>query len=245
MIDTICKEFQIPSSCKIDKKLYKKHFLENFSLRADEKKFIKEDIENITLLYLLNKNNINIEPKTNDKVDYSEVAYIHVKLTNDKHYKKVSSLIQQIPYMVVLILTYEDNFCINTSTKRINQNDTTKLVIEEEYFTKWIDINHLSHIEEQFLKSLNLQSQSFVNFERFYHDILNKVVALNLSNDRETLITLTPTSKESLDTIMILEEKIKELKAKIKKETHFNEKVNLNIELKRVQDKLDKIVVSL
>jgi len=241
MIKEICEKFNIPASCKIDKKLYKKQLLENFSLKSDEKRAIKEDVESIELLYLLNSQNINIEPFINDEVDYSEVAYIQLKLLSDKSYKKLAKVIQMIPYMVVLFISYEDKFCINLSTKRINQNDKTKLIIDEEYITDWIDINNQSQKEQAFLKSLELQNQSFVNFERFYNDLIKKVVALKLSKDSDRLITPKETSKETLANITKLEEQIKELKNRIKKETHFNEKVNLNVELKRLYDSLNSI----
>jgi hypothetical protein len=189
MINQIVKQFNIPTSCKIDKKLYKKQFIENFKLKSDEKRAIKEDVESIELLYLLNTQNINIEPCTNDEVDYSEVAYIYLRLSNDKHYKKLAHIVQYIPYMVVLLISYEDRFCINISTKRINQNDKTKLITDEEYFTNWIDINNPNKKEKEFLKSLQLQNQSFVNFKSFYNDLLQKVVALKLSKHTTSLIT--------------------------------------------------------
>jgi len=240
MLD-ICEQFQIPSSCKIDKKLYKKQFLENFSLKSDEKKAIKEGVESITLVYLLNNQNINIEPYINDEVDYSEVAYIHLKLSDDKHYKKLSRIIQHIPYMVVLVLSYHNSFCINISTKRINQNDNTKLVAEEEYFSSWIDSNNMSDKEKEFLQTLEIQKQSFSNFKNFYEDIRDKLIAFNLSKDSQTLIKPRETNKESLATIDILEEQINELQNKIKKETHFSDRVDLNIKLKVVHDKLETI----
>ena len=241
MIKNICEKCNIPASCKIDKKLYKKQFLENFSLKSDEKRALKEDVESIALLYLLNQNNINIEPFVNDEVDYSEVAYIHLRLSNDKHYKKLAKIVQQIPYMVVLLISYKDKFCINLSTKRINQNDKTKLIADEAFTTDWIDLINQSQKEEAFLKSMELQNQSFINFERFYNDLVKKVVALKLSQDSQTLIAPKETGKETLATITKLEEQIKELKNRIIKETHFNEKVNLNVELKRLYDKLEKI----
>jgi len=241
MIKEICEKFNFPASCKIDKKLYKKQLLENISLKSNEKRAIKEDVESIELLYLLNSQNINIEPYTNDKVDYSEVVYIHLKLLSDKHYKKLAHILQQIPYMVVLLISYEDKFCINLSTKRINQNDKSKLITDEEFTTNFIDVNNQSQKEQEFLKSLELQNQSFVNFKEFYNDLVKKVVALKLSKDSQTLITPKETSKETLAKIYKLEEKIKELKNRINKETHFNEKVNLNVELKSLHDELDRI----
>ena len=77
--------------------------------------------------------------------------------------------------------------------------------------------------------------------EHFYLDMLDKLIAFNLSKDNATLIIPRETNKEALDTISILEEQINEYKSKIQKESHFSDKVNLNIKLKTVHDKLEKI----
>jgi len=241
MTKEILSSLQIPDSCKIDKKLYKKQFLENYTLKSDEKKVLKNDVESIKLAYLLNENNINIEAVVNADIDYSEVAFIEVVLLDDKHCKKISKIIQNIPYALVVVLHYGGSFCMNISPKRVNQQDNTKLLVYEEYFTPWIDGKNINEKEKAFIKSLEIQNQSFVNFERFYHDMLDKLIAFNLSKDRKTLITPRATNKESLDTIAILEEQIKELQRKMQKETHFNDKVDLNVKLKVLYDKLDKI----
>ncbi len=51
----ILETLHIPSSCKISKKIFKKQFTENFSLSMADKKILTNDIESITLEYLLNK----------------------------------------------------------------------------------------------------------------------------------------------------------------------------------------------
>jgi len=56
---------------------------------------------------------------------------------------------------------------------------------------------------------------------------------LKLSKDSQTLIIPKKTSKETLA-------KITKLETQIKKETHYNEKVNLNVELKSLYDSLAK-----
>ncbi len=55
-------DLNIPKNCKIDRPLFKKQFLENFSLTSQEKKLFSSEVESITLNYLLNKENINIAP---------------------------------------------------------------------------------------------------------------------------------------------------------------------------------------
>ena len=233
--------FKITQHCKIGKKIFKKHFSENFALKVYEKKILQEDIQAITLEYLLNSNNINIEPFINDEVDFGEVALISVVLLDNERVEKVAKIIQNIPYPIVLIISHEDRFCIHLAYKRINQKDSSKVIISDEYVTPWMDIKNLNIKEKKFLESLDLKNQSFTNFEKFYSDLINKVIALKLSKETSSFVDPKDTNKEILDNISTLEIDIKELKSLIKRETHFNEKVNLNIKLKVLYDKLDKI----
>ena len=237
----ILSALHIPTACKVDRKLHKKQFLENFRLKPDEKRLLKSDVESIRLVYLLNSQNINIQPVVNSDVDYSEVAFIEVRLSNDKHYKKIARIIQQIPYMVVLVLSFHKAFMIHTALKKINKQDSTKLTVTREYFTEWIDTGKMGTKERAFVESLQIQNQSFADFEHFYRDMTDRIIALNLSKYTEQLIQPPQKSNELLDTITTLETEIKELKKRIQKETHFSEKVNLNIALKRLQDKLDEV----
>mgnify|MGYP000079571482 FL=1 len=240
MKKTILDKLHIPSSCKINRKLFKKQFIENFSLSAVEKKIISEDVENITLEYLLNKDNINITAFSDEENDYSEVAFIRVELLSTKKLKKLSNIIQYIPYPLVVVFADENNICINISPKRINKNDSSKLVVEESYFTEWIDLDNSTEIEQEFLVSLEIKNHPFTNFFEFYNSYLNKLVAFNASQYSGSLEQSEDT-RELLREIQEVELNINDIISKIKKETDIRDKVNLNIELKKLNEKLENL----
>ena len=240
MKKTILDKLHIPSSCKINRKLFKKQFIENFSLSAVEKKIISEDVENITLEYLLNKDNINITAFSDEENDYSEVAFIRVELLSTKKLKKLSNSIQYIPYPLVVVFADENNICINISPKRINKNDSSKLVVEESYFTEWIDLDNSTEIEQEFLVSLEIKNHPFTNFFEFYNSYLNKLVAFNASQYSGSLEQSEDT-RELLREIQEVELNINDIISKIKKETDIRDKVNLNIELKKLNEKLENL----
>jgi hypothetical protein len=240
MIQELIHKLKIPSTCKIGKRLTKKQFIENFSLKANEKKILSSDIENITLEYLLNKNNINIAPFIDEENDYSEIAFIKVEILNQSKLKPIATIIQYIPYPLIVFFIYKNLLCINIAPKRINKNDGTKLVVEELYFTKWIDLEHSSPLEQDFIKSLEVQNHPFTDFLSFYNSYLDKIVAFNASVYSGSL-NVNEDTKAILDKIALCETKIAELKNKIKKETNFNEKVTLNIELKKSKDTMEDL----
>ena len=239
MID-IVKYLNLPSSTSIERKLFKKQFLDNFSLTTNEKKILSECVDSITLNNLLNKDSINILPFTNETHNYQEIAVISVEINNQSKAKEITNIILHIPYPVVLILVYKEQIQINISPKRINITDTAKLVVEEQYYTKWIDTNNLTELSSEFLNSLDSINHPFTNFKDFFTSLVKSIIAFNASE-----ISGKFESKEDtrllLQDIKNIEAIIQDIKSKIQKETNFNDKVKLNIDLKTQKDKLEKL----
>jgi len=240
MIETFLKNLNIPSSCHIGRRLTKKQFLENFTLTANEKKILSSDIEKITLAFLLNKENINIQPFLDEERDYTEIAFIVTEIKNPNRLKRISTVIQHIPYPLIIFFVDKNRLSINISPKRINKNDTKKLVVEESFFTEWIELDNLNKMEDDFLKSLQIENHPFSDFLSFYNSYLDKILAFNASKYSGILHTNQKT-KVILHEIEHCEIEIVELRNRIKKETNFSEKVNLNIELKRLKDKVKSL----
>ena len=236
MID-IVQYLNLPSSTSIERKLFKKQFLDNFSLTTNEKKILSECVDSITLNNLLNKDSINILPFTNETHNYQEIAVISVEINNQSKAKEITNIILHIPYPVVLILVYKEQIQINISPKRINITDTAKLVVEEQYYTKWIDTNNLTEVSSEFLNSLDTLKHPFSNFKDFFISLTQSVISLNTS-EISGKFKSNQDSKFILDKINKINSEIQELKAQIKKETNFNNKVKLNIELKNKKDNL-------
>jgi len=240
----LLQNLNIPLTCKIGKKLFKKQFTENFSLSNSDKKILTNDIESITLEYLLNKNTINIAPYTDEEQEYSEIAFIKVEILNPNKLGQIVNIVQNIPYPLIIFLACGTKLCINISPKRINKSDSTKLVVEESHFSQWIDLQNRTKIEDEFLESLKVQNHPFTDFLSFYRSYLDKLIAFNASRYSGSLIPHANT-KEILQSIQSVEAKIAEVKSKIKKETSFSAKVNTNIELKKLSDELEKLKGSL
>lgn len=239
MIDLI-QTVGLPLTCKIGRKIFKKQFIENFALGINERKMLSDQVESITLEYLLNKNTINILPFINEERDYSETAFVSVAITDKAKYKSVAAIIQNIPYPLIVFLLYEHDVMVSIAPKRINKADTSKLVVEESHFTEWINTQNPSKLETAFVESLAAKNHPFTDLYAFYNSYLDKIIAFNASKHSGQLSTNEET-KALLEQIAAIEAKITELKNKIKKETNFNDKVNLNIELKYANDRLSDL----
>ncbi len=231
------ESLNFPTNTIVSKKLDKKEFLDNFSLNINDRKLLSQAIDRITLENILNQNTINISPFIDENKDYSEIALIKVKISNKEKLKSINNIIQQIPYSLIVFYIFENELCLCLSPKRINKSDSSKLVVEEVHFSRWIDFENLTNIDKTFLQSLNINNHPFTNLLAFYESYIDKLISYNASIYSGNFL-ISKDTKQILENIQKIEAQIIEIKNKMKKETNFNEKVNMNMELKILNDKL-------
>ena len=234
------ESLNFPINTVVNRKLDKKEFLENFSLNINDRKLLSQAIDRITLENILNQDTINISPFVDENKDYSEIAIIKVKISNKDKLKSINNIIQQIPYSLIVFYAFQNEICLSLSPKRINKADSSKLVVEEVHFSKWIDFSNLTNIDKTFLQSLNINNHPFTNLLAFYESFIDKLISYNASIYSGTF-SISKDTKMILENIQKIEAQITEVKNKIKKETNFNEKVNMNMELKKLNDKLKSL----
>ena len=234
------ESLNFPINTVVNRKLDKKEFLENFSLNINDRKLLSQNIDRITLENILNQDTINITPFLDEERDYSEIAIIKVKISNKEKLKSINNIIQQIPYSLIVFYAFQNEISLCLSPKRINKADSSKLVVEEVHFSKWIDFSNLTNIDKSFLQSLSINNHPFTNLLAFYESFMDKLISYNASIYSGTL-TVSKDTKMILENIQKTEAQIIDIKNKIKKETNFNEKVNMNMELKKLNDKLKSL----
>ena len=234
------ESLNFPINTVVNRKLDKKEFLENFSLNINDRKLLSQNIDRITLENILNQDTINITPFLDEERDYSEIAIIKVKISNKEKLKSINNIIQQIPYSLIVFYAFQNEISLCLSPKRINKADSSKLVVEEVHFSKWIDFSNLTNIDKSFLQSLSINNHPFTNLLAFYESFMDKLISYNASIYSGTL-TVSKDTKQILEDIQKTEAQIIDIKNKIKKETNFNDKVNMNLELKKLNDKLKSL----
>ena len=234
------ESLNFPINTVVNRKLDKKEFLENFSLNINDRKLLSQNIDRITLENILNQDTINITPFLDEERDYSEIAIIKVKISNKEKLKSINNIIQQIPYSLIVFYAFQNEISLCLSPKRINKADSSKLVVEEVHFSKWIDFSNLTNIDKTFLQSLSINNHPFTNLLAFYESFIDKLISYNASIYSGTF-SISKDTKMILENIQKTEAQIIDIKNKIKKETNFNDKVNMNLELKKLNDKLKSL----
>lgn len=235
---SIINFLNIPHRCLINQRITKKVLLENAELKVSSKKLVSNDIQEMLIVASITPETANINTFIDATYCFDEILLLQVTLKKKDSYPKVAELLQSaIPYSLIIIFQYEEEYCLNVAEKRINQIENEKRVINNYIFSEWLtetDSNFL-----KFLETISFTKLSHLDLKAFYDDVVNKLYNLNTSQ-----ITGQFDVKSKQDTAedVIILRKIKELNAQLislksnyKKEINYNERVNLNIKIKKLE----------
>lgn len=219
----------LPDSTIADKVITKSIF-ELAEISNSDKKLLSKDVDRIVWEYRISQDNTNILPYCTDTLDYSEIQIISVYLKQRAHVGRIADLILssfQYPLLVVFHELSESLFV--AAHVRINQNDRSRLVVEDVVKTKWIDNNHIPY------DVLNTTGMRSTNMYNFYSDIFNAVVRVSAESEVTIDCELSPEEYRTLlNLISTVDEEVAALRSQLKKEDQFNRQMELNNKIKEL-----------
>lgn len=231
------ENLHIPAACKVDNVIYKKLFYENGVLSAADKKLFSEGIEKITWRYSLKPDNCFVKPYKDATREYGEVELIEVVLTRQAGERRIAEIIMRtIPYPMLLVLQCENQAQLWAAHQRSSQNDSEKNVLEEPVCTGWMDRAEFGELSVK----LDFQTLRHGNFYELYSDVVDRICVFN-ANQRgvwsaECGALTGEQARELLAKRQATEAKIAALRAELKRENQFNRKVEINMEIKRLEE---------
>ena len=226
----------IPAACKVDNVIYKKLFYENADLSAADKKLFTENIEKITWRYSLKPESCFVRPYKDEVREYGEVEIIETALARQAGEKRIAEMIMRtIPYPMLLVLQCENQVQLWAAHQRSSQNDSEKNVLEELACTAWLDSTEL----EKLSVALDFQKLRNGNFYELYSDMVDGISVFNAHQSGMAEVADGDEARALLAQRQATEAKIAALRAELKKETQFNRKVELNMEIKRLEREMD------
>lgn len=245
MIEHFYQKLAIPEPCHLGKRVFKKLFYENAALNAADKKAFTDDIDDIHWLYTLKPETINIGRFQDDEHDYSEIAILQVNLKDKKPYKRIAQVIQRaIPYPLMIVFVDGSNLALSLADKRINRADREKITVTAFYETDWLDLANLTEAEQAFLDSCTITRFSYHNFFEFYGDLTARIIALLCAHLTGTFKLEKALSRderlELLHQTRQTQHQLAELRSALKSENQFNRKVQLNMQIKQLEQQFNQ-----
>ena len=240
----------IPPSALVEQRVPKKLLLDHGAPTAADKRQIQDGIEEMVWVAALKPTNIGI-PAFEDTVrQYLEIAVVTVELRPAAKSPRLIELIHRaIPYPLVLATGQGGAVSLSLAHKRWSQGEAGKVVVEE---VRQAALNPEAPPaqESEFLASLAVSRLPSRDLFTLYDGMLARLAALEASRITGTFAPPDSSEhasavREGLDRHARLQRELDLLRARAAKEKQINRRVELNLEVKRLENELAATTIRL
>ena len=211
--------FNLPNTASVNKVIPKNTFDSYTS--SKQKKLFSELISRITWTHKISTDTVNLIAK-----EIKEIQVFRIELKQKQDVQQVLDLIDKlIPYNIIFVIDYDGMIYLSTSVKHPHPANDDNTVIDWTFKTDWFHPIECSY-------TLSLKK----NIDSVYHDFCvqltgkNKLVEKSLSD----VIAFKKVEKS-------IKSEISNLKSKIANCNQFNKKVEMNLQLRVFERKLEEL----
>ncbi len=241
------QSFNPPPRAVVNTVITKKLFLDQMKLTPSEKKLIRDDISSIHMRIVLQPQTIGLMEYETEEYQYKQIVISEVVLNRQSVCFAIARLLQQaFPYPLILLLKYGEEYMINWAEKRINLADKSKRVVENLEFTRWINPANTDSITKGFLNSLDITKPQCRNLKELFDVLKNRLYMLAVADETGNYSEATQENilyyREQMALLTQNREEQKNIIEEMNNETQFNAKVQLNGDLKKLQNNENLII---
>ena len=237
-IATVVDAFGLPPSARVDMRVPKKMLAEQGAPTAADKRIILDGIDELQWFAACKPATIGVPSFKDDTREYLEIATVGCAFRPDAKTARLIELIHRaIPYPVLLITTDAEGAALSLAHKRPAEREAGRIVVDRVVTTGPIGS---SAFDQAFLASLALVRQPRHNLNTLYDGWLARVEALQaakvsgayLATDDKDAVQRR---REALETHTRLQREIALLRAKAGCEKQMKGRVDLNLQIQRLQ----------
>lgn len=245
-IADVLEALGLPVQARIDKRVPKKILVEQGVFAAGDKRKVQDGVDELIWVAALKPSNIAIKEYRDPEREYLEIAILSAVFTSEAGTARLVELVHRaIPYPVLLVVSQGKAVHLSLAHKRLSQGEAGKVVLDGDISVVTIDGTVVS--EEDFLKSLVVSAQPSGNLFDLYQGWMGRLVDFKAGQLTGEFVVIKEGSKrsEALQEYEKIRERLKELRAKAGKEKQMNRRVEINLEIQRLDARLKQIVQSL
>lgn len=233
----------LPVKSVVNKKLPKNQIQGKVDKKSSD--ILTSDVEGIYIYSVLNKSTSNIMPYQNEDFNISEVMVLEVKLREIKNINTIRKIFHNIiPNPIILVLSYEGKIEISVGMKRLNKNDSMKVILGDIVLTKFIDLVNTESYEKKFLEQIKITSLPQLNLYELYKSLENHIVLtkfFEVVDDYIVGVDKIDKALELLKKYEKLEEEIESYEKNKKAEANFGRQMEWHVKIKKLEKKLDSL----
>ena len=237
-IATVVDAFGLPPSARVDMRVPKKMLAEQGAPTAADKRIILDGIDELQWFAACKPATIGVPSFKDDIREYLEIAAVGCAFRPEAKTTRLIELIHRaIPYPVLLITTDAEGAALSLAHKRPAEREVGRIVIDRVVNTGPIGG---TAVDQAFLASLALVRQPRHNLNTLYDGWLARVEALQAAkvsgvylatDDRQAV----QRRREALENHTRLQREIALLRAKAGRENQMKGRVDLNLQIRRLQ----------
>ncbi len=246
--DAVLTALDLPAGSRIDQRVAKKLLIENGAPTAADKRHINDGIEELIWLAALKPTTIGVPEYRDESREYLEIAVLNLTLRVEAKTTRLVELVHRaIPYPVLLLSEQGKQARLSAAHKRRSQGESGKTVLDGEIlsaeFGATRDAERDPEYWAKFLEALTLSRQPRVTLYALYQGWIDTLLAWNaaqvtgvfaIAANSEHAAALSDALRECTR----LDLEIARLRKAAAKEKQLAKRVELNLELKRIESQL-------
>jgi len=235
--ETLIEALDLPESSRIDQRVPKKLLLESGAPTAADKRIINDGIEELLWLAALKPSTIGVPEYRDDVREYLEIAVLRLTLRTVARTARLVELIHRaIPYPLLLLTEQGERPTLSAAHKRWSQAESGKTVLEGDVITADWDTKRWPAFHDV----ISLTKQPHTTLYALYQGWIDSLLALQAARVTGTFAVAANAEhalarRDALMECARLETEIARLRVTAAKEKQMSRRVELNLELKRVE----------
>jgi hypothetical protein len=239
--DAILTALDLPAGSRVDQRVTKKLLLENGAPTAADKRHINEGIEELLWVAALKPTTIGVPAYRDDVREYLEIAVLRLTLRAAAKATRLVELVHRaVPYPLLLLTEQGERPGLSAAHKRWSQGEAGKTVLEGDVVAAEWDAERDAERWPAFRDALALGKQPRTTLHALYQGWIDTLLALQAARVTGAFAVAANAEhatvrRDALQECARLDAEIARLRATAAKEKQMARRVELNLELKRVE----------
>jgi hypothetical protein len=261
VLSTLLSSLELPPACVLNERIAKKLLIENGAATPADKRAINEGIAELIWVAALKPKNVGVPVYRDDSREYLEIAVLSMRCRAEARSNRITELIHRsVPYPVLLLAIKERDvehtvdtisrralapgfplLNVSVADKRFSQKDSQSMVLEDGVTEVQLEAD--SRLDA-FASAMNLGKQPRDNLVRLYHGwaaVLDAYRASRITGAFEPNSLSREERRSAIVEFERIEREISILRNQAAKEKQINRRVELNLDIKRMEARLDAV----
>lgn len=242
--EDIIAALQLPEHARVNQRLSKKLLIENLAQTAADRQQINDGIEEAQWIAALKPGNCGIPVYRDVQRQYVEIAVLHLNLRLSARPARLIELLHRaVPHPTLLLISTPESLQLSVSHKRWAQNEAGKTVLDGEITT--VTVPSSPQIAAAFRDAICLERQPRSELSVFYQGWVDSLLALQAAQHTGSFrIANSPhdatARRQALQACIELQAEITMVRAQAQRAQQIARQVELNLQLKQLQQALSE-----